>query len=146
MKLLYENEGLTEDLFRVFMVYVASSGRPMHELLAPAMPQRDEVYDKEFAGMTRDSISTESLDETRIRLHADIRQRLTGDIAAFLLSLHDAEPNFDLIGLPEAATLPAIRWKLVKLENSSATIPKSMRHSGVRSKSCLDNRSRQLFE
>ena len=37
MKLLYENEGLTEELFRVFMVYVASSGRPMHELLAPAM-------------------------------------------------------------------------------------------------------------
>ena len=55
------------------------------------MPQRDELYDKEFAGMTRDSVSTESLEETRIRLHADIRQRLTGDIAAFLLSLH--EPN-----------------------------------------------------
>ena len=35
VKLLYENEGLTEDLFRVFMVYVASSSRPMHELLAP---------------------------------------------------------------------------------------------------------------
>ena len=28
VKLLYENEGLTEDLFRVFMVYVASSGSP----------------------------------------------------------------------------------------------------------------------
>ena len=30
--------------------------------------------------------------------------------------------------------------------SSSAAIPKSMRHSGSRSKSCLDNRSRQLFE
>ena len=146
MKLLYENEGLTEDLFRVFMVYVASSARPMHELLAPAMPQRDEMYDKEFAGMTRDSVNTKSLEETRIRLHADIRQRLTGDIAAFLLSLHDAEPDFDLIGLPEAATLPAIRWKLVNLEKLKRGNPESMRHSGVRSKSCLDNRSRQLFE
>ena len=116
VKLLYENEGLTEALFRVFMAYVASSGRPMHELLAPATPQRDESYDKEFSGMTRDSVTKESLDETRIRLHSDIRRRLTGDIAAFLLSLHDAEPDFDLIGLPEAATLPAIRWKLVNLE------------------------------
>ena len=31
VNLLYENEGLTEELFRVFMVYVASSSRPMHE-------------------------------------------------------------------------------------------------------------------
>lgn len=116
VKLLYENEGLTEDLFRVFMVYVASSSRPMHELLAPATAQGDELYDEEFAGMTRDSVSKESLAETRIRLHEDIRQRLTGDIAVFLLSLHDAEPDFDLIGLPEAAKLPAIRWKLVNLE------------------------------
>ncbi len=116
VKLLYENEGLTEWLFRVFMVYVASSGRPMHELLAPVTPPRDESYYEEFAGMTRYSVSKEALDETRIRLHSDIRQRLTGDTAAFLLSLHDAEPDFDLIGLPEAATLPAIRWKLVNLE------------------------------
>ena len=123
VKLLYENEGLTEGLFRVFMAYVASSGRPMHELLAPATPQRDESYDKEFSGMTRDSVTKESLDETRIRLHSDIRRRLTGDIAAFLLSLHDAEPDFDLIGLPEAATLPAIRWKLVNLEKLKRANP-----------------------
>ena len=38
--LLDVNEGLTADLFRNFMVYVASSGRPMHELLAPAAPLR----------------------------------------------------------------------------------------------------------
>ena len=43
VKLLYENEGLTDDLFRVFMVYVASSGRPMHELLAPARPYREDL-------------------------------------------------------------------------------------------------------
>jgi len=113
---LYENEGLTDDLFRVFMVYVASSGRPMHELLAPAMPPSDDLFDAEFAGMTRDSVSRETLDEARTRLHADIRERLTGDIAAFLLSLHGAQPDFELIGLPDAARLPAIRWKLLNLE------------------------------
>src|SRR3546814_14289480 len=36
VKLLYANEGLTASLFRVFLVYVAASGRPMHERLAPA--------------------------------------------------------------------------------------------------------------
>ena len=98
VKLLYENEGLTEDLFRVFMVYVASSGRPMHELLAPAEPPFTEAYHAEFTGMTRDHVSLEELDQTRQRLHADIRERLTGEIASFLLSaepadLHEAEPD-----------------------------------------------------
>ncbi len=116
IKLLYENEGLTDELFRVFMVYVASSGRPMHELLAPTAPLNDALYDNEFVGMTRETVSKGELLEVRIQLHADIRNRLTGDIAAFLLTLHDATPDFDLIGLPEAANLPAIRWKLMNLE------------------------------
>ena len=116
IKLLYENEGLTDDLFRVFMVYVASSGRPMHELLGSETPPNDDLFDAEFAGMTRDEVAKEALYEARARLHADIRQRLTGGIATFLLSLHNAEPDFDLIGLPDAAQLPAVRWKLFNLE------------------------------
>ena len=116
VKLLYENEGLTDDLFRVFMVYVASSGRPMHELLAPATPLRTDLYDQEFVGMTREPISLEALADTARTLHADIMSRLHGDVASFLLSLHDAEPDFGLIGLPEAADLPAVRWKLINLK------------------------------
>ena len=115
VKLLYENEGLTDDLFRVFMVYVASSGRPMHELLAPTAPVREDLYDEEFVGMTREPVSRQALAYAGRRLHADIGSRLHGDVAAFLLSLHDAEPDFGLLGLPEAADLPAVRWKLVNL-------------------------------
>lgn len=116
IKLLYENEGLTDDLFRVFLVYAASSGRPMHELLAPAAPFDTALYDAEFVGMTRETVTKEELADTRIRLHRDLRDRLTGDVAAFLLALHDASPDFDRIGLPHAASLPAVRWKLRNLE------------------------------
>ena len=123
VKLLYDNEGLTDDLFRTFMVYVASSGRPMHELLAPVTPFREDLYDEEFAGMTREAISPEALAEAGRRLHADIRSRLTGDVATFLLSLHDAEPDFDLIGLRQAAELPAVRWKLVNLKRLKQADP-----------------------
>lgn len=116
VRFLYENEGLTDDLFRVFMVYVASSGRPMHEILAPAGFIREDLYDEEFVGMTREPIPLEELAAAGRRLHADIRSRLRGDIVAFLLSLHDAEPDFGLIGLPEAAELPAVRWKILNLQ------------------------------
>ncbi len=115
VKLLYENEGLSVDLFRTFMVYLASSGRPMHELLAPATPLRRDLYDHEFVGMTREAVSLEALADTARTLHADIVSRLHGDVATFLLSLHDAEPDFGLLGLPEAANLPAVRWKLINL-------------------------------
>ena len=131
VKLLYDNDGLTDDLFRVFMVYVAGSRRPMHELLAPATPPRDDWYDAEFAGMTQDSVSPEALIETGRRLHANIGSRLKGRIATFLLSLHDAEPDFGLIGLPDAADLPAVRWKLVNLESLKKANPE--KHAAQRS-------------
>lgn len=88
----------------------------MHELLAPATPLDKAPYNDEFIGMTQETISQGELVETGVRLHEDIQKRLTGHTAKFLLSLHDATPDFELIDLPEAARLPAIRWKLMNLE------------------------------
>ena len=123
VKLLYENEGLTDNLFRVFMVYLASSARPIHELLAPRTPLRGDLYDGEFVGMTREAVSLDALADTARTLHADIRSRLHGDVADFLLSLHDAEPDFRLLGLPAAADLPAVRWKVFNLNKLRDTNP-----------------------
>ncbi len=116
VKLLYENEGVTDELFRVFMVYLASSGRPMHELLGSTAGIDEHLYETQFVGMTLEAVPMEALVETQERLHADIAERLTGEISSFLLRLHDAEPDFDLIGLPDAVSLPAVRWKLLNLE------------------------------
>ncbi len=116
LRLLYDNEGVTEELFRAFLVYVASSRRPLHELLAPNDRFEDALYQSEFAGMTLEPVAKETLVETQARLQEDIGMRLTGDVAAFLLSLHDAEPDFGRIGLPRARELPAVRWKLLNLE------------------------------
>ena len=118
VKILYDNEGLPYDLFRVFMVYVASSSRPMHELLDSPALNADwcDWYEKEFSGMTRVKTTPEAVVEAGQRLRTDIGSRLTGRIATFLLSLHDADPDFGLVGLPEAAEFPAVRWKLFNLE------------------------------
>ena len=84
----------------------------------------DEQYEKELVGMTRQKVVKDALVEAQARLCTDIGERLTGDVAAFLLSLHDAEPDFDLIGLPTALKLPAIQWKLVNLETLRENNPK----------------------
>jgi hypothetical protein len=123
VRLLYENEGLTDDLFRTFLVYAACSGRPLHELIDPNMLEIDQSFAQEFDGMTIEPIALELLVETRERLVLDIQQRLPGRPAEFLLSVHDAVPDFSLIGLPQAADLPAIRWKLQNLARLKATNP-----------------------
>lgn len=116
VKLLYDNEGLTEDLFRVFLVYVASSSRPPHELLDPHANDLERSFRQEFVGMTRDPVALEELRDTRSRLIKDIQSRLDSNAVAFLLSLHDGAPDFSSIGLAQAAGLPALRWKLKNIQ------------------------------
>lgn len=115
VKLLYENEGLTDELFRTFLVYVACSPRPAHELLDPNLIDLDQPFAREFEGMTREPIDLAALTEARIRLIKDIRSRLNENARTFLLGLHDGEPDFDAIGLPQAADLPAVKWKILNL-------------------------------
>lgn len=116
VKLLYEHEGLTDALFRSFLIYVACSPRPTHELLNPNLADLEKPYAQEFLGMTKDTVSLDALIDVRARLIADIHSRLDGAAQVFLLSLQDATPDFDTIGLPQAADLPAVKWKLLNLQ------------------------------
>ncbi len=120
VKLLYENEGLTDDLFRAFLVYAACSSRPMHELLAPNEKDIAEDFAREFAGMTAEPVDLDALLSARKRMLGDIQARLNGDVAEFLRTLQAAGPDFTLIGLPQAADLPAIKWKLLNLKKLMA--------------------------
>ncbi len=120
--IMYENEGLTEELFRVFLVYVAGSRRPIHEVLAPNARFDEALYEAEFKGMTKEPVNKAELVASQARLHEDIGARLRGDIASFLLSLHDTNPDFNRIGFPGVNNLPAIRWKqlnLIKLKKNN---------------------------
>ena len=130
VKLLYENEGLTDDLFRTFLVYIASSSRPAHELLNPNLIDLDTPYALEFEGMTKKPVTLEELLETRIRLVRDIRERCDDNVKTFLRSLHDAEPDFSVIDRVRAADLPAVKWKLINLKKLKAENPE--KHAGQR--------------
>jgi predicted nucleotidyltransferase component of viral defense system len=132
VKLLYDNEGLTGALFRTFLVYIACSGRPPHELLAPNLSDLDRPFLREFEGMTSTPVPLSNLVETRERLIADIKVRLDEKTKAFLLSLHDCEPDFDIIGYPEAVNLPAVQWKLINLQKLKSE--NSAKHQALRDK------------
>ncbi len=115
IKLLIENEGLTDELFRAFLIYIASSSRPPHELLAPNQRDLTEAYEKEFAGMTAETVTLEALVQARTQLVDLIHVRMNEPARQFLLSVQACAPDWDAIALPDASKLPAIRWKLQNL-------------------------------
>ena len=49
---LFANEGITRDISRCFVVYLASHNRPIHEVLFPTEIDISREYEATFRGMT----------------------------------------------------------------------------------------------
>ena len=66
--------------------------------------------------MAQNKVSIANLLYVRQTLIDDIQRRLQGPIAEFLRSIQSNGPNFETLGYPKAAELPAVRWKLQSLQ------------------------------
>ncbi len=75
--LLYQHEGLTNEIRSAFVVYLASSPRPMHELLSPNSLDQADLFANAFQGMTRIPIGYNELRAASSRLLNDIFTQLT---------------------------------------------------------------------
>ncbi|MGP1683250.1 MAG: nucleotidyl transferase AbiEii/AbiGii toxin family protein [Giesbergeria sp.] len=118
---LLDRAGIDERLWRTFLVYVTCSPKPAAELLAPNEPVDFEMtFERHFKGMTATSTTAAELLEARRRLLARIAELLDASSQAFLWSVEQEAPDFDLIGMPQAAGLPAVRRKLGNLAQRSA--------------------------
>lgn len=112
---LLANEGITPALKDTFLIYLISSNRPMAELLAPNRLDIKAVYATEFVGMTNTPISLEQLRAAREHMIATLHSLLSDQDREFLLSVKRGKPDWGLCALPNAASLPAVRWKLHNL-------------------------------
>ncbi len=119
IKFLLENEGITEDLRKAFLVYLISHNRPLSELLTPNLKDIRTVYKGEFANMAEFDVPVEELEEARKMLITKIHNGLTDDEKQFLLSFKSLEPNWPLLGLEGIKDLPAVKWKMLNLEKMS---------------------------
>lgn len=119
---LLDRNKLDAALWRTFLVYLIASSKPAAEMLAPSEP-RDfaAVFTRQFDGMTREPVTVEWLLEARQRLLARIRDLLDAPTRDFLLSVEREAPDFELIGLPQAANMPGVRRKLRNLAQRSAS-------------------------
>jgi predicted nucleotidyltransferase component of viral defense system len=118
VKLLLENQGLTPEIRKAFIVYLISHPRPIAELLNPTPKNLQGVYSGEFITMTQQSVSLQALTDTRTTLIALLNESMNRDEKQFLLSFKRKQPDWSLLGLADVENLPAIHWKL---QNPSAS-------------------------
>ncbi|MFW2569410.1 nucleotidyl transferase AbiEii/AbiGii toxin family protein [Legionella sp. 29fVS95] len=117
LKLLLDNQGLTEQIRQAFIVYLASGSRPMHELLDPKISEVskqefEKTFKNEFLGMTDTLISHEELSNIRADLPSLLLASFTDNERNFLLTLKSGTPDWSLLPIEGIETLPGIQWKL----------------------------------
>lgn len=115
VKWLLENEGLTEEIRKALLVYLASHNRPMAELLRPQFKDISAIYAGEFANMAEMEVPLEELEAVRERLVELIHLGLTDNERRFLVSFKSRKPDWALLGLDGVSELPAAKWKQINL-------------------------------
>lgn len=124
---LFRHEGITPEIRRSFVVYLACHNRPIHEVLYPNLRDISAEYDNTFRGMTAEPVELEVLLSARERMIAELQAHLDHDERTFLVSLARNEPNWALLGIEHLEQLPGIRWKLRNIEQLAKTNPKKLR-------------------
>lgn len=118
--LLLDSGRLDDSLWRTSLVYLAATPKPMADLLAPAEPRGfADVFDRQFRGMTAAPTTADALLAARTRLLERIPGLMDDAAREFVLSIEREAPDFALLGLPQAAALPGILWKLQNMERRS---------------------------
>ena len=115
IKLLFDNEGLTDKIRKAFIVYLISHGRPMIELLNPGLKDIKADFENDFAGMTAEPVNLDDLINTRLELIKRIKESLTKDEVKFILSVKNKEPEWGLLELEGIGNLPGVKYKLMNL-------------------------------
>lgn len=112
--LLLRNEGVDDDLRRAFVAYLLQSRKPLNAVLEPVRRDLSGIYDREFRGMTDLDPGLEALLEVRETLVETMAGGMPDMHRRFLMSFKRGKPDWDLLGLPHVADLPAVRFRIQK--------------------------------
>lgn len=116
VKLLFENEGLTDDIWQGFKIGLISHYKPINEMLSPILKDQRSAFNNQFSGMTSIPFSYEDYIYTREQLVRTITEKLTNEDKKFLVSFEQGVPDWDLFPIPVLKNLPAVNWKLLNIE------------------------------
>lgn len=109
IKILMDNEGITNEIRQAFVVYLASHDRPIHELLDPTRKDIRQAYENEWAGMTAVPVPHADLISAREQFISILSNELTDRERKFLLSVKEGQPRWENLGIEGTEKLPAIQ-------------------------------------
>ncbi len=123
IRLLLDNEGLSNDIMGGFLVALISHMRPINEVIKPKFIDQRHAFETQFSGMADIPFIYEDFERTREQLVNDIHSKLTEKDRLFLMSFKEGIPDWEKFIVRNAKELPAINWKLqnilkLKKENS----------------------------
>jgi len=110
--MLLEGDGITPEIRRAFVVYLASHNRPTNELLRLNLQHISDTFEAQFVGMTDEPVALADPVEIQRRLPEELVAPLDEDERAFLLSMKRGEPDWTILGLDHLEQLPPLQWKL----------------------------------
>lgn len=113
---LLEHEGIDAQIRKAFLVHLLSHNRAMFEVLDPRRNDIAVEFDRGLVGMTEAPIALRDLEATREALIGRVVGDMPEDHRRFLISFEAGTPDWELLDVPHAKTLPAVQWKMRNLE------------------------------
>jgi predicted nucleotidyltransferase component of viral defense system len=123
IRLLLNNEGITDNIHYGFIVALLSHYKPIHELLRPVLKNQKSAFDSQFAGMAAIEFTYDDYIFTRSELIEMLGNLLTENDKKLVLSFVDGYPDWRYFPFDKIKELPAVQWKLqniTKLRNENS--------------------------
>jgi hypothetical protein len=108
---LLHNEGITTGVRQAFLVYLMSHNRPMNELLDPNWQDLTKIFETEFLGMTKETLTLDDLKAAGTRLVDTLMRDLSDSERKFLIDFKNGNPNWEKFFKPDVQSFPGILWK-----------------------------------
>ena len=119
IKILFDNEGLTEEIKNGFIVCLLGDSGAPYELLNPHIKDQREVLRTNFDEITDIEFTYADHEKALQKLIKVLHKSFTKADKEFLLSFFSLHPKWDLVGIPNIQKLPAVQWKIKNLEKMS---------------------------
>ncbi len=95
VKMLMEQDGITDDIRLAFIVHAAADRGPIHEVLEPNIKRYSEnIFNNDFSGMVREHISYDILINSLSDALYLIKSQLTSEEKQFLITLAEGSPDW----------------------------------------------------
>ncbi len=121
IKILFEGEGITDEIRIGFIVFLLSHNRPINEMLNPNLLDQRSTFSSQFEGMANIEFTYQDFENTRIKLVSEINKCLTEEEREFIINFKDCRPDYTKFPIKNLKDLPAVKWKYKNIEQLKAT-------------------------